>query len=117
MSYPPGRDYWQEEERDIPVTTGNITSVQSTVEGVNGCVAGAKLDNCIMILPVVDNFGPGGTGSNASMALRMVQAFYIRELNNGTHSGALVKDYFVRADSGAFFIPGSHAPKVLRLIK
>jgi Flp pilus assembly protein TadG len=112
------RDYWNQEEFPIDVTTGTKAEVQETVEGVNGCVKNTtKIDDCILILPIVDNYAKGGEGDKVKMALRGVAAFYIQELSNGSHTGALVKDYFIRGESGAFFVPGSHTPKVLRLIK
>ena len=121
VSYLNGKDYWTEFSGLYPlappITTGNITSVQATVEGVNGCVTGAALDDCIMILPIVDNSGPGGTGSSARLAYRTLGAFYVRELKNGQHSGQLIKHYNIVAESGAYFVPGTTGPTVIRLVK
>lgn len=99
------------------ITTGNITAVQATVEGINGCKAGAALDNCIMILPIVDNSGPGGTGSNAQMAWRILGAFYIKEIANGSHTGSWIKNYPIVGDSAATWKPGSQAITSIKLIR
>ena len=117
VAAPNGQGYWAENAFAPIITTGNITSVQATVEGINGCVAGAALDNCIMILPIVDNSGPGGTGSNAALAWRMLGAFYIKELSNGQHSGALIKNYTIVGDGSAIFVPGAQVPTTITLIK
>jgi Flp pilus assembly protein TadG len=117
MQFPAGQDYWDEGANTPDITTGNVTSVEATVEGVNGCVAGAEADNCIMILPLVDNSGPGGTGSTALLAVRTLGAFYVRESRNGEHTGELIKHYNIVAESGAYFAPGMSGPTVIRLIK
>jgi len=124
VAAPNGQGYWAEYNNPpasgafAPViTTGNVSSVQSTVEGINGCVAGAALDNCIMILPIVDNSGPGGTGSNAALAWRMLGAFYIKEISNGKHTGALIDKYTIVGDGSATWVPGARVPTTITLIK
>ncbi len=117
VAAPNGHGYWAEDAFKPVITTGNVTAVQATVEGVNGCVAGAALDNCIMILPIVDNSGPGGTGSNAAMAWRMLGAFYIKEISNGSHTGALIKNYTIVGDGTAIWVPGAQVPTTITLIK
>jgi hypothetical protein len=106
----------------IPIiTTGNVTSVQATVEGVNGCKAGQPINNCDMILPIADNSGPGGTGSNAQLAVRTFGAFLMRDVSNsgngGSHSGRLIKYYDLLGPGSPSWIPGTLAPTTTKLIK
>ena len=103
------------------ITTGNVTSVQATVEGVNGCKAGQPVDNCIMILPIVDNAGPGGTGSNARLAVRTFGAFFMRDVSNSgngnSHSGRLIRHYDLLGPGSPSWVPGTPAPTTTKLIK
>ena len=117
VAAPNGYGYWPEDTFTPYITTGNVTSVQATVEGINGCVAGAALDNCVMILPIVDNSGPGGTGSNVQLGWRMLGAFYIKELSNGRHTGALLKNYTIVGSGSAIWAPGSQMPTSIHLIR
>ena len=100
-----------------PLTTGTVASVKATVEGINGCQVGAPIDNCIMILPVCDASGPGGTGSTAILAVRSLEAFYVKEAANGSHTGELIRGYNIVANSDATYIVGSGGVTSLRLIK
>jgi Flp pilus assembly protein TadG len=104
-----------------PITTGNVTSVTATVEGVNGCKAGQPIDNCVMILPIADNSGPGGTGTNVALAVRTFGAFLIKDVsssgNGGSHSGRLIKNYDVLGPGSPSWVPGSSAPTTTKLIK
>ena len=109
--------FWAPNTYIPPITTGNVTSVNATVQGINGCQAGQALNNCVMLLPICDNSGPGGNGINTSLPIRMIGAFYIRQLANGTHSGRLIKAYNPVGNSNPYWVPGSTAPTIIRLIK
>lgn len=100
-----------------PLTTGNVSSVQATVNGINGCEAGQAIDNCVMILPVCDASGPGGTGSNAVLAVRSLQAFYVRQIASGSHTGELIKNYSITANSDPTYITGTNGVTVVKMIR
>jgi Flp pilus assembly protein TadG len=117
FTYNNGLDYWTAGSYVPPITTGNVSSVTATVQGINGCQAGAALNNCIMILPIVDNSGPGGTGINTGLAVRMLGAFYIKQIASGSHTGQLIKTYKVVGNTNPYYVPGTGAPTLIRLIK
>jgi Flp pilus assembly protein TadG len=100
-----------------PITTGNVSSVQATVNGLNGCQAGQALNNCIMILPVCDASGPGGNGKNAVLAVRSLQAFYIKQTAAGSHTGELIKNYTIPANSDPTYVTGTSGVTVLKMIR
>lgn len=100
-----------------PITTGNVSSVQATVNGINGCQAGQTIGNCIMILPVCDASGPGGRGSNAVLAVRSLQAFYVRQIASGSHTGELIKNYTITANSDPTYVTGTGGVTVLKTIR
>jgi Flp pilus assembly protein TadG len=91
-----------------PITTGNVSSVQATVSGIN---------NCVMILPVCDASGPGGNGSNAVLAVRSLQAFYVKQIATGSHTGEMIKNYSITANSDPSYITGTSGVTVLKLIQ
>jgi Flp pilus assembly protein TadG len=107
-------------DTDWPITTGNVTSVQATVTGVNGCKAGQPPHNCIMILPIADNSGPGGTGSNVKMGVRTFGAFYVQDvsnsLNGNSHSGRLILHYDLLGPGSPSWVPGTPVPTTTKLI-
>jgi len=100
-----------------PLTTGTVASISATVNGINGCKAGGVVDKCIMILPVTDNSGPGGTGSNAILAVRSLKAFYVEETSPNSHTGRLIETYTIQANSDPLFITGDGGVTVIKLIK
>ena len=100
-----------------PLTTGNVSSVQAAVNGINGCQAGQTIDNCIMILPVCVDSGPGGRGSNAVLAVRSLQAFYVRQIATGSHTGELIKNYTITANSDPTYVTGTGGVTVLKTIR
>ncbi|CAA9569649.1 MAG: hypothetical protein AVDCRST_MAG18-1828 [uncultured Thermomicrobiales bacterium] len=100
-----------------PLTTGTVASVAATVEGINGCQVGGAVDNCIMILPVCDASGPGGTGSGATLAVRSLEAFYIKKTASGSHTGQLIKNYTIRANSDPTYVTGGSGVTAIKLIK
>ncbi len=111
---------WSPPDTTKPViTNGNVTSVQATLAGVNGCQQNAQgtIDKCIMILPIVDNSGPGGTGNSALLAVRTFGSFYIRQTATGTHTGRLIKSYTIASESDPNYTPGANTPTTIRLIK
>jgi Flp pilus assembly protein TadG len=109
--------YWGPNTYIPPITTGNVSSVNATVQGINGCQVGQALNNCVMLLPIVDNSGPGGNGANTTLPIRMIGAFYVRQLATGTHTGRLIKTYNPVGNSNPYYVPGSTAPTIIRLIK
>jgi Flp pilus assembly protein TadG len=100
-----------------PLTTGTVASVTATVEGLNGCQAGGAADNCIMLLPVCDASGPGGTGSNAILAVRSLEAFYVRQISSNAHTGQLIANYTIRANSDPTYVVGGGGVTVIKLIQ
>jgi Flp pilus assembly protein TadG len=100
-----------------PLTTGTVASITATVDGLNGCQAGGAVDNCIMILPVCDASGPGGTGSNAILAVRSLEAFYVRQTSSNSHTGQLIANYTIRANSDPTYVVGGGGVSVIKLIK
>ena len=100
-----------------PLTTGTVASISATVNGINGCKAGGVVDKCVMILPVCDNSGPGGTGSGAILAVRSLEAFYIEESSNNSHTAKLIKGYNIQANSDPTFITGSGGITAVKLVK
>jgi len=100
-----------------PLTTGTVASVSATVNGINGCQAGGVVDKCIMVLPVCDASGPGGTGSNAILAVRSLEAFYITATSSNSHTGQLIKNYTIQSNSDPTFVTGSGGVTAIKLIK
>ncbi len=100
-----------------PLTTGTVASISATVNGINGCEAGGVIDKCVMILPVTDNSGPGGTGSNAILAVRSLEAFYVEKTSSNSHTGRVIKNYTIQANSDPLFITGDGGVTVIKLIK
>ena len=70
-----------------------------------------------MVLPVCDASGPGGTGSNAILAVRSLQAFYIRETSANSHTGQLINGYTIQSNSDPTFVTGSGGVTAIKLIK
>ena len=101
----------------IPLTNGNVASVNATVNGANGCVAGQVIDNCVLILPVIDNSGPGGT-SNVPVGARFYMAFYVQQINSGNaHTGQLIRNYVYFGPGTTGWRPGPTSVVVIHLIQ
>jgi Flp pilus assembly protein TadG len=96
----------------------------ANVPGAGGCTAG-QANNCILVLPVVDNsIVSSGGGQNNYLAVRQFAAFYMTSsLNpNGTvqgdeHWGYLVKDYPIDARGSATWTPGFGGATTIRLVQ
>jgi Flp pilus assembly protein TadG len=116
FQFPSGADFFAAGALIPQITTGNVSSVNATVEGLNGCKVGDVIDNCVMILPLVDNSGPGGEGSNSGLAVRMMGAFYVKKIAAGSHTGQLIKNYTIVANSSPNYIPGVSGLTVIRMV-
>lgn len=86
------------------------------VPGVLGCEVD-QYDGCVMILPIVDNPGPGGTGNNIRFAGRLWGAFWVKEINANTHGAYLIANYPLTATGTTGWTPGYTGPVILRLIR
>jgi Flp pilus assembly protein TadG len=100
----------------IPLTSGNVASVNATVNGTNGCVTGQVIDNCVLILPVIDNSGSGGT-SGILVGARYYMAFYMQQINGGNaHTGRLIKNYVYFGPGTTGWRPGPTSVVAIHLI-
>ena len=110
-----------------PVNYGNTPNLTVSVPGLYGCKAGGVLDKCVVLLPVIDNSGPGGTSSSdpkcsgssscVLVGVRSVMAFWVEQTAQGEHTGKLIKGYIPRGAGTTGFIPGLTKTYVVRLVK
>jgi Flp pilus assembly protein TadG len=86
----------------IPAGTGTRSGPVRNVPGIGGCKTNQS-DNCIMILPIVDQ--GQSNGHNATVNARVFAAFYVTDVGSGhsgnAHDGQLIKNYPI-------FGPGSN---------
>jgi Flp pilus assembly protein TadG len=101
----------------LTVNTGTVAQITADVAGAYGCKAGAPLNQCVVVLPIVDNSGPGGTGSGAQLALRTFGAFWINQINTNTHTGRLIKNYPFIGQSTGTWSTSYQGPVVITLIR
>jgi hypothetical protein len=110
-----------------PLSYGTTPNLTVTVPGLYGCKAGGVLDKCVVLLPVIDNSGPGGTSSSdprcsgssscVLVGIRSVMAFWVEQTGQGEHTGKLVNGYVPRGAGTTGFIPGVTKTYVVRLVK
>lgn len=105
------------DRQTLTVNTGTVTQITATVAGVQGCEKGGTLNNCVVVLPVVDDSGPGLTGSNALLALRTFAAFYVVQINTNTHVGRLIENYPTIGQSTGNWSTSYTGPVVIKLIR
>lgn len=127
VTFPQGKDYYppftpgSSLGKEISLTPGNVASVSATVEGVNGCIAGATINDRVIFLPVIDNSGHGGTspgGGAVQVGLRKLMAFYVQETGSGNaHTGRLVKNYTAQGAGTVGFVPGTADALTIHLVK
>ena len=94
------------------------------VPGVAGCDL-EQNDGCVMILPVVDDSGPGGTGNSIIFAGRLWAAFWVQEIpkkgnsskdDKNSHGAYLIKDYPITATGTTGWTPSYGGPVVVGLV-
>lgn len=100
----------------LVVNTGVVAGPTRDIAGVQGCAAG-QMNDCVMVLPIADNSGPGGSGANAKLAVRKFGAFYVTETSPNEHHGKLIKDYPGIGTGSGTWNSGSSDPAVVRLIR
>ncbi|MGN6810955.1 MAG: TadE/TadG family type IV pilus assembly protein [Thermomicrobiales bacterium] len=101
---------------------GTQTGPASDVPGANGCKVGQPVNNCILLLPVMDDsVRSGSNGSNNRLAVRTFLAFYMEakndNLNANIHVGTLVKNYDANLPGSPGYVPGTLNPISIRLVK
>lgn len=102
--------------------TGSRTGPASDIPGPGGCKAGVS-ENCVMILPIVDNAASTGSGSNLTLAARTFGAFLVTSNNPGNsgqsneHYGRLIKGYPFDGNGQPLWNPTYTGPVVIRLIR
>jgi hypothetical protein len=84
--------------------------------GLYGCGADES-DGCIMILPIVDNSGPGGNGTNAYIAGRLWGAFWVTQVSANEHAGRLIANYPIVGDGSDGWSASYSGPVVIRLVR
>lgn len=119
-TYPP-MSYGTSLGYQLSLTPGNVASVSASVNGPQGCRAGQPINNCVLLLPVIDNSGPGGSSpSNGTVyvAAREFMYFYVQQIQSGNaHSGRLIKNFHPQGKGKPGFSPGTTTPLVIHLIK
>lgn len=96
--------------------TGTRAGPTRNIAGVGGCAA-EQSDNCIMILPVVDNTGPGGTGTNAQVRGRVWGAFFVTQDGSNQHNARLIKGYPMTSAGTIGWTISYTGPITVRLIR
>jgi hypothetical protein len=99
-------------------STGNVSSVSATVQGINGCQVGQPLDNCVAYLPigVVDGAHPPiESGTNKKVWTIGFAAFLIHATSSNTHSGTLLSDYIVKGPANLGWTRGYFGPISIKL--
>jgi hypothetical protein len=86
------------------------------VPGVLGCEID-QFDGCVMVLPIVDNSGPGGTGNSIVYAGRAWGAFWVKQLNANEHGAYLIANYPITATGTTGWTPTYSGPVTIRLIR
>lgn len=99
-------------------STGNVTSVNATVQGINGCQVGQPLDNCVVYLPIAVVDGVHAvieTGTDKKVWVVGFAAFLIKQTANNTHSGTLLDSYIVKGPAVLGWNRGYFGPISIKL--
>jgi hypothetical protein len=88
------------------------------VPGAGGCKGGVPADNCVLILPIVDNSvqGGGGGGANNDVAVRLYAAFFITT-NGHEHYGQLIRNYPPNLTGSPVYTVGDDGIKIYSLVQ
>lgn len=103
-------------KQNVWAEPGTRAGPSRRVAGTLGCGAGEG-DGCIMILPIVDNEGPGGNGTNAFVRARQWGVFWVTQIAANEHAGRLIKNYPVTANGAPGWTPSYTGPVVIRLAR
>jgi Flp pilus assembly protein TadG len=97
---------------------GNQVGPASNVPGAGGCKAGVDPNNCVLILPIVDNSVQGTNGTNNYVAVRMYAAFFITSNNNGgEHYGQIIHHYPPNLTGSPVYTVGADGIKIYGLVQ
>ena len=104
----------------MPIAVDNGVKAGPTrsrrVPGVLGCEVNQS-DGCVMVLPVVDDSGPGGNGNGIVFAGRLWAAFWVKQTGANTHGAYLIANYPLTATGATGWTPGYRGPTTTRLIR
>lgn len=104
----------------MPIAVDNGVKAGPTrsrrVPGVLGCEVN-QYDGCVMVLPVVDDSGPGGSGNSIVFAGRLWAAFWVKQTGANTHGAYLIANYPITATGATGWTPGYSGPVTTRLIR
>jgi Flp pilus assembly protein TadG len=100
--------------------TGDVASITSSVEGIQGCQAGQEVDNCVAYLPisVIDPAHPSiNTTSNKQQWVIGYAAFLIKKTSTSgnSHSGKLLADYIVKGPANYGWTQTYFGPIAIKL--
>lgn len=103
---------------NVSAEEGTRTGPTADIAAVGGCKANQS-NNCIMILPIADQSGPGGSGSKVVLKARVWGMFYVTDgPGSNEHKGQLVKANLNIASNGTVgWTPSYRGPISIRLIR
>ncbi len=99
-------------------STGNVSSVSASVQGINGCQVGQPLHNCVAYLPIAIMDGEHAvieTGTSKQVWTIGFAAFLIIETSSNTHSGTLLDNYIVKGPAELGWTPDYFGPISIKL--